>query len=108
MLSKEPSLHSSIRLQHALQDYKQQQNNKNILENRLTILKSKCENNNKKNKNAASQLQKIKSVKHAYLKGKYEVRIGSVRWKWLNQLRPRKDRGEFEEIKLSDSNPKKI
>lgn len=75
MLSKENSLHSSLRLQQAVQEYKKQLMDKTTLEGKLKILKSKCEATKKKNKNVVSQLHKIKSVKDAYLKGKYEVKM---------------------------------
>jgi hypothetical protein len=79
MSSKESSLHSSLRLQHAIQEFKKQQLDKSALERKLHILNSKCEGNKKKSKNAVSQLQKIKSVKDAYLKGKFEVPIVPLR-----------------------------
>lgn len=108
MLPKESSLHSSIRLQHAIQEYKKQQIDKSTLERKLNILKSKCEINKKKNKNVVNQLQKIKSVKDAYLKGKYEVAIHLFRFKWSNPWRLRSEQEKSEEIEHSDSSPKKI
>lgn len=108
MLPKESSLHSSIRLQHAIQEYKKQQIDKSTLERKLNILKSKCEINKKKNKNVVNQLQKIKSVKDAYLKGKYEVVIHLFRFKWSNPSRPNSEQEKLEEIEHSDSSPNKI
>lgn len=55
--------HSTLRLQHAIQHFKQQQLNKTALENKLHILKNKCESNRKRAKLVQTQISKLKHTK---------------------------------------------
>lgn len=54
---------STLRLQHAIQHFKQQQLHKAALENKLHILKSKCESNRKRAKLVQTQISKLKHTK---------------------------------------------
>lgn len=66
MIEHKSSINSTLRLQHMIHEFKQQQTNRDTFENKLVILKQKCDSNKKKAKVIKNQLSKINNIKNAY------------------------------------------
>jgi hypothetical protein len=65
--------HSSLRLHHAIQEFKKKQADKSALEHRLGILKQKCEATRRKAKVVQTQVTKITHIKSEYKRHKDTV-----------------------------------
>jgi uncharacterized protein with ATP-grasp and redox domains len=62
-----------MRLHHVLQDFKQTENHKSTLENKIHVLKHQYESNKKKAKNIQSSIMKINEIKDHYRREKEDV-----------------------------------
>lgn len=62
--------HTTIRLQHAIQEFKKKQLDKSALERKLHILKNKCESNRKRAKLVQTQINKLQHNKQSYQREK--------------------------------------
>lgn len=65
--------HATLRLHQAINEFKQKETDKSTLNNKLNILKQKCETNRKKAKLIESQIGKMHDLKLTYRRNKEDV-----------------------------------